>query len=72
MVQAGLIGAWGEWYYSSNYASSVDQSVNAAQQAARNRITTALLNAVPSDRMIQLRTPSYKQVDLVGILTSCG
>lgn len=34
----------------------------AAQQTNRNTILTALLKAVPTSRMVQLRTPSYKQV----------
>jgi len=63
-MQEGFIGTWGEWYYTTNYASPLDQSVNSAQQTARNTISAALLDALPSTRMIQLRTPGYKQVTL--------
>lgn len=63
VVQAGFIGAYGEWFFTNNFASPVDpEIVSTAQQAARNRIIDALLNAVSSNKMIQLRTPSYKQV----------
>lgn len=64
-VQAGFIGTWGEWYYSKNYATPMDGGAwyapTAAQQTNRNTILTALLKAVPTSRMVQLRTPSYKQ-----------
>jgi len=63
VVQAGFIGAYGEWFFTNNFASPVDpEVVSTAHQAARNRIVEALLKAVPSNKMIQLRTPSYKQV----------
>lgn len=50
VVQAGFIGSWGEWYYTENYKDN----------ASRKQIVDALLDAVPSDRQIQLRTPEYK------------
>lgn len=51
-VQAGLIGAWGEWYYTSN-------GLNTA--GARYEVIKKLLEVVPKSRTIQLRTPAYKQ-----------
>ena len=51
-VQAGFIGAWGEWYYSSN-------NLNTA--GAQAEVIKKLLEAVPKSRTIQLRTPAYKQ-----------
>ncbi len=51
-VQAGLIGAWGEWYYTSN---------NLNTSGARAEVIKKLLEVVPKSRTIQLRTPAYKQ-----------
>ena len=60
----GFVGTWGEWYYSKNYATLTngDYVPTAAQQTDRNTIVAALLNAVPANRMVQLRTPNLKQV----------
>lgn len=49
-LQAGFIGTWGEWYYTSHFSSMSD----------RKKVTDALLSAVPASRQIQLRTPSFK------------
>ncbi|MDH0868251.1 DUF4832 domain-containing protein [Mitsuaria sp. GD03876] len=49
-MQAGFIGAWGEWHTSSN---------NLTVPASRNQIRDALLAALPSSRFIQLRYPAY-------------
>ncbi|HQB27540.1 MAG TPA: DUF4832 domain-containing protein [Paludibacter sp.] len=51
-VQAGFIGAWGEWYYTSN-------NLNTAE--ARAEVISKLLETVPKNRTVQLRTPAYKQ-----------
>ena len=49
-VQAGFIGAWGEWHSSTNGLTDV---------AARQAIATALLAALDTSRMVQVRTPYY-------------
>ncbi len=49
-MQAGFIGAWGEWHTSSN---------NLTAPASRNQIRDALLAALPASRFIQLRYPPY-------------
>jgi len=49
VVQAGFIGAWGEWHTSTN--NLLDD---------KDTILSALLAAVPSSRMTQLRYPVYK------------
>lgn len=46
-VQAGFIGAWGEWHHSTN---GLDDNGSKEQQ-----IVSALLSAIPSSRTIQLR-----------------
>ncbi|MEO8253936.1 MAG: DUF4832 domain-containing protein, partial [Flavobacterium sp.] len=51
-VQAGLIGAWGEWYYTTN---------NLNTEANRKLVVDKLLETFPKEIKIQLRTPKYKQ-----------
>ena len=53
--QAGIVGAWGEWYYTNNYGNKVS-----TMNSARRQVVDALLAAVPADRCIQLRTPKFK------------
>ena len=65
VLQTGFIGTWGEWYYTSqadfggwgfdNTALSPDQVNN------RKEIVTALLDALPANRMLQLRNIDAKQ-----------
>ncbi|MEO8168080.1 MAG: DUF4832 domain-containing protein, partial [bacterium] len=52
VMQAGFIGAWGEWHSST--------SGNESLQHMRT-ILDAILDALPSDRMVQLRMPRDKQ-----------
>ncbi|MEG8039130.1 DUF4874 domain-containing protein [Sphingomonas sp. LR60] len=47
-VQAGFIGAWGEWHSSSN---------GLTEAPARRAVRDALLEAMPRDRSIQFRYP---------------
>ena len=55
VFQAGIVGAWGEWYYTQHYGNQVT-----TMNDARRAVVDALLDAVPSDRCIQLRTPKFK------------
>ncbi len=48
VLQAGFVGAWGEWHSSTN---GID---DAGQKA---KVRAALLDVLPDDRMIQLRYP---------------
>jgi hypothetical protein len=52
-MQAGFIGAWGEWHTSSNDLTT---------PASRTRIKDALLDATPVTRFVQFRYPPYIQV----------
>jgi hypothetical protein len=52
VMQGGFIGAWGEWHSSTNGLDNTED---------RNDIIDALLNALPSHRQVQIRTPMYKQ-----------
>ncbi len=59
VLQAGFIGAWGEWYYTDYY--SVSPGVVSAQNwADRRQLIDSLLAAMPPSRMVQVRTPEYK------------
>lgn len=51
-VQAGLIGAWGEWHSSSN---------GLATTANQTAVLNKLLSVLPADIMVQVRTPGHKQ-----------
>ena len=57
VMQAGFIGAWGEWHSSTN---GLD---NDADRAA---ILTAILAALPSSRGVQVRTPMFKAAAFPG------
>ncbi len=59
-VQAGFIGAWGEWYYSSNHLNNT---------ASYKELLNKWLEVLPKDRCIQVRTPKYKQ-DFIGSSTA--
>jgi hypothetical protein len=52
VVQAGFIGAWGEWHTSTNDLTA---------PATRKEILEALVAAVPTSRFVQLRYPPYKR-----------
>ena len=56
-VQCGLIGVWGEWYYTTNYTMGPTTDEDYEQ---RWDIMEHLMRAVPEDRQVALRTPSYK------------
>lgn len=51
-VQAGFIGAWGEWHSSSNGLATVENE---------KLVLNKLLSVLPADIMVQVRTPSAKQ-----------
>lgn len=67
VVQAGLIGSWGEWYYTESFGGGGDyryingnESAHDIDFAARKAVVDKLLSAVPSDRQVALRTPQFK------------
>ena len=57
VLQAGFVGAWGEWYYTTHFGMNPSST---ADYASRKELTDALLEAVPSSRQIELRTPKFK------------
>lgn len=58
VLQAGFVGVWGEWYYTTNFFFSPK---NTSDYKARKQLTDALLEALPASRQIELRTPTFKQ-----------
>ena len=65
VMQAGFIGTWGEWYYTSqpefggwgyNLTNLTLANIN-----NRKEVVNAMLEALPSHRMIQIRYPNMKQ-----------
>ncbi|HEY0133918.1 MAG TPA: DUF4832 domain-containing protein [Nannocystis sp.] len=59
-VQAGFIGAWGEWHSSQNGLDA---------PGPRKQVLDALLAALPPDRTITVRRPSFKQAAYGGPVT---
>ena len=57
VMQAGFIGAWGEWHGSTNDLDN---------DADRGEILDALLTALPTSRGVQVRTPMYKDAYVPG------
>lgn len=60
VLQAGFIGSWGEWYYTTN---------NLNNDAARKAILDKILEVLPTDRTVQVRTPNYKR-NYIGVKTA--
>ena len=56
-VQAGFIGVWGEWYYTTNFKMNPKTDED---YAPRWELLNYLLDAVPGDRQVSLRTPGFK------------
>ena len=75
VVQAGFIGTYGEWFYTSHFGpkkGGVDYSISdsgkidndsegVSKFKKRAEVLDALLKSVPSPIQIALRTPEYKQ-----------
>jgi len=59
VVQAGFIGAWGEWGNTQHYGDSYNMT--AQNMADRKSVVDKLLSVVPAERMIQLRMPLFKE-----------
>ncbi len=57
VMQAGFVGAWGEWYYTQYFNMNPRTE---AQYAPRKQLLEALLDALPASRQIEVRTPTFK------------
>lgn len=60
VLQAGFIGAWGEWYYTDHFSTGSPDNVTDEDLQERKILVNNLLEALPEDRMIQLRYVGYK------------
>lgn len=59
VMQAGFIGAWGEWWYTQNFGN--EGNITSTDWNNRKAVVDKLLSVLPSDRMAQLRTPKIKR-----------
>jgi hypothetical protein len=67
VVQMGLIGPWGEQYYSDFFGDLEHGPVTDQNWLDRNEVINKLLEVVPVSRMIQVRAPYYKLRNLDGV-----
>lgn len=56
-VQAGFIGAWGEWYYTKNFAGQ-GYVPDETDQQNRRTLVEKLLTVLPDHIPVQMRTPA--------------
>ena len=69
-VQNGFIGVWGEQYYTDYFGDASSQGAGKlTNQNWQDRIDvlSALLDAVPESRMVQVRYPQMKQKYVYGV-----
>jgi hypothetical protein len=65
LLQQGFIGAWGEGYYTDVF-STAGQPFTAQNWTDRAEVIQGLLDALPPERMIQVRVPQQRQKFLHG------
>jgi hypothetical protein len=63
VLQAGFVGHWGEWHSSKNDLTSPEN---------QKAILDALLSALPTERMLQVRYPRDKEAHFGGPLTEAN
>lgn len=61
-MEIGYVGAWGEWHSSTHELVNDDTGINDKSR----QIVAALMDALPSNRMVAMRFPFYKQ-ELYGL-----
>lgn len=69
VMQQGFIGIWGENYYTDYFGDASENGAGKIMDSNwhdRNDILKALLDALPKNRMIQVRTPQMKQKFVYG------
>lgn len=69
-VQMGFIGTWGENYYTDFFGDASGEGQGQlfdANWSDRNEVLGALLAAVPTERMVQVRYPQQKQRYVYGV-----
>ena len=63
-IEAGFIGKYGEWAYSTNFGNS--SSLSSANLNSRKKIGNAIMTIFPN-RMVGFRTPRYQRL-MLGLL----
>lgn len=60
-MEAGFVGTWGEWYYTSDKITGFKQNPTKDEDyVSRRHVLDALLDALPQERMVCVRTPKFK------------
>lgn len=57
VLQAGFVGCWGEWYYTTNFVQNPRKDED---YLPRKHVCDALLDALDESRQVELRTPAFK------------
>ena len=61
VMEAGFVGVWGEWYYTSDQLTNFKQNpMKDSDFVSRRHVLDALLQALPEERTICVRTPKFK------------
>ena len=58
-LQAGFIGVWGEWAYTDNF---INGPSTPEEHSLRKEVMLALLDAMPKNRQVAVRTPMFKRM----------
>jgi hypothetical protein len=69
VMQQGFIGIWGENYFTDYFGDASNSGTGKISDSSwqhRNEFLKALLDALPKDRMVQVRTPQIKQKFVYG------
>ncbi|MDO8368992.1 MAG: DUF4832 domain-containing protein [Saprospiraceae bacterium] len=68
LLNMGFIGAWGEGYYTDYFGddSQPPYGLSAQNWNDRTEVLNALLDALPTDRSVQVRIPQMKQKAVYG------
>lgn len=69
VMQEGFIGIWGENYFTDYFGDASTNKEGRVLDSSwlhRNELLKALLDALPSNRMVQVRTPQIKQKFIYG------
>ncbi|HEU5123222.1 MAG TPA: DUF4832 domain-containing protein [Verrucomicrobiae bacterium] len=70
VVQQGFIAAWGEGYFTDIFYTN--GAATAQNWIDRSQVLGALLDALPTNRMVQVRTPQMKQKYVYGHTAPTG
>ncbi|MDB5272733.1 MAG: hypothetical protein JWO58_1100 [Chitinophagaceae bacterium] len=60
-VQLGLIGTWGESYYTNSSEFGTDGSISSSQWNNRKQVVDSMINGLPGDVFLQVRYPAIKK-----------